>query len=141
MPTPNPVLSPLVLFWRQSFHFQDPTQAAAKKSWLNRGSPKLGRPNSIGAQTIVGYQRSLICKIRAPAKKGILEGIEVRLFQVHSRMKSESGGLWHVGLPSTRRPARFVFRGVTQRLKIKGLKFFRFSDHRLFLPVGVVRCD
>ena len=46
-----------------------------------------------------------------------------------------------VCLLPTGRPAWPVLRGVSQRLEIKGLKFFRFSDHRFFLPVGVVRCD
>ena len=31
------------------------------------------------------------------------------------------------------RPAWLVVRGVSQRLEIKGLKFFRFSDHALLL--------
>jgi len=50
----------------------------------------------------------------AGQKKMGLGGIKVRVFRVHSRKKS--GGLWHVCLPSTRRPAQFVFRGVSQRL-------------------------
>jgi hypothetical protein len=50
----------------------------------------------------------------AGVRKRSLGGIKVRVFRVHSRKKS--GGLWQVCLPSTRRPARFVFRGVSQRL-------------------------
>jgi hypothetical protein len=45
-PTPTPVLSPLMLFWRQSFYFQQ-----ERKRSGNQGSP--------------------ICKIRAAAKKGV----------------------------------------------------------------------
>jgi hypothetical protein len=67
-------------------------------------------------------------------RKGSLGGIN---FAFES-MVEESGGLWQVCLPSTRRPARIVVRGVSQRLEIKGLEFFRFNDHRLLLSVGVV---
>ena len=55
-PTPTPVLSPLMLFWRQSFYFQQ-----ERKRSGDQGSP--------------------IWKIRAPAKKGSLGGIQVRLFE------------------------------------------------------------
>jgi hypothetical protein len=50
----------------------------------------------------------------------------------------ESGGLWHVCLPPTRRPDWLVVRGVSQRFEIKRLKFFRFSDHPLLLSVSVI---
>ena len=61
-----------------------------------------------------GDQGSPICKYAGRLKRGVWGGIKVRLFKVHSRKKSS--GLWHVCLPSTRRPVRFVFRGVSQRL-------------------------
>ena len=41
-------------------------------------------------------------------------------------------------LQPARRPAWHVVCGVSQRLEIKGLKFFRFGDHALLLSIRVV---
>jgi hypothetical protein len=55
-----------------------------------------------------------------------------------SPWSKKADGLWHVCLPPTRRPDWLVVCGVSQRLEIKALKFFRFSDHPLLLSVSTI---
>jgi hypothetical protein len=116
---------------KTGYFIQDPTLSCGQKIVAKQGSPKLGRPNSTRAQTIGGDQGSRFAGSACRLKRGVWGDSRLGFSEsIVERSQAVCG--------------TYASRRLDDRLSLFSaeflsawLKFFRFSDHRLLLSVGV----